>query len=254
MALSLSRLFELIVPHRGGSNFDAYKTLDSPTWEFLKVFLADFLAGGGTSLSEFRVRGVVTINVPDLTNFTLSGAGRDGITYVDGDFLLLAAQTDLTQNGPYQIVTVEGVPGLNRPTWWATGAVIPSGTNIEVGAEGTKYFGTTWAVLGGNTIIVDTNNPVLFPRVIKGTATLVNGTVNVGAAGGPPVLGTSPNIEVHLQSFINGNLTIRFDGEVAVTGPIGTGVINIVALKADGATNVADQSHVFWTLRNDGGA
>ena len=195
---------------------------------------------------------VVTANVPNLAAFPVAALNNDGVVAQAGDVAMLMANAAAATRGPWVLGTVNaGVAPLTRPTWWQSGATIATGSDIRVGGAGTVYKNTVWSSNApAKSFVVDAADPVLFPRVLKGSATLLNGAVNVS---GVPI-GVNPAIEVHLGTFLNANFTIRYDGAVAVPGPVGTGVFQILGEKADGSQNVADESIVFWELRNDAGA
>jgi hypothetical protein len=130
------------------------------------------------------VRGVALANVADLNAFTVS---NNGITYVAGDRILLAAQSTGAQNGVYVVGTVDaGAAPLTRAADMPTGYALPVGTVIEVGPEGTEYASSSWkatATTAGGAVI-GTNDPLFYPRVFKKTVTLAAGTYTIGAGGG----------------------------------------------------------------------
>lgn len=120
-----------------------------------------------------------TVTNHSLTAFTVA-TNTDGITYVAGDVVLLLGQTTVAENGPYVVGTVATTAKLTRPSWWAKGMTIPQGAVIEVGgAVGTVYGGSSYKAFVGKGKIVDTDSPLLYPRVIKGTKTLSGGAGTV---------------------------------------------------------------------------
>lgn len=101
--------------------------------------------------SGFTLHGakLMTIaNVGSLSGF----AAMDGVTPVDGNVLLLTAQTTGSQNGPW----VAHSGAWTRPTWWAAAAVIPEGNYFVLDADGTTYKNTKWFVTNTSNITVDT--------------------------------------------------------------------------------------------------
>jgi hypothetical protein len=128
----------------------------------------------------YTVRGVVDTNVADTAAFAVSGAGRDGLTYVEGDTLVLVAQTTGAQSGPYVVGTVAaGTAPLTRPVWWMTGMVLRAKASLRVDA-GTTWSGSEWyATLVGN-VTAGTSAPAMYPRTqdvttaaaVAGVATL----------------------------------------------------------------------------------
>lgn len=124
--------------------------------------------GGGASptFTSALARGMVDANVPALATFAVAGAGRDGITYVQGDIVVLNFQTTVAQNGPYVVGAVGGgTAPLTRPPWWAAGSTIPSDFNFNLGSEGTVYGGLVLrTTVAGK--VVDTDDPVLLFRSV----------------------------------------------------------------------------------------
>lgn len=125
---------------------------------------------GDGLLQMYRARSVVTANVPSLAAFVGvtggSSTNSDGVLAVQGDIVLLTAQTTPAQNGPYVVGAVAaGTAALTRPTWWTTGTVQPSGTMVSVGGEGTHFKNSTWKACSANrTFVVDTTDPLFYPQ------------------------------------------------------------------------------------------
>lgn len=128
----------------------------------------------------YTVRGVVDANVADTGTFAVSGAGRDGLTYVEGDVVLLAAQTTGAQQGPYIVGAVAaGNAVLTRPVWWMNGMVLRAKASLRVDA-GTAWAGTEWFPSVVGNITVGTTAPAFYPRsygvttaaAVAGVATL----------------------------------------------------------------------------------
>lgn len=136
----------------------------------------------GPTFTSALVRGVVDAAVANLAAFAVAGAGRDGITYVAGDIVLLMAQAAPAQNGPYVVGTVGGGNApLTRPSWWAPGSTIPMGFEFRTGGEGTIYHDlVVYTGILVNTGVVDTDDPVtLFRRISCLFA--ANGTVAIAS-------------------------------------------------------------------------
>lgn len=208
---------------------------------------------GAASGSALKARGVVFANVASLAAFTV--AANDGITYVAGDVVLLTAQSTAAQNGPYVVGTVGGgTAPLTRPSWWSAGSLIEEGSVIEVGGEGTIFGGSSWKALCAKAQIVDTNDPVLYPRVCKATVTLASGTYTLGATEGLFVKSTTRSIAVVTRNTVGGTVTstILYAAPVAgrVAGVSGTGALQVNAVVAAGTTNAADTSTVDVLLTN----
>ena len=112
------------------------------------------------------VRAVAATNQAgtyDSNDMTLT-YGADGALVIDGialnadDRVLLAGQTDATQNGIYDVTepgdsSTEAV--LTRSTDFDDTAEILSGVRIDVNA-GTQFGNTTWKLETSGTIIIDT--------------------------------------------------------------------------------------------------
>ena len=199
----------------------------------------------------YQVRGVVDSNVSSLAAFVIS---QDGITYAAGDIVLLCKQTTAAQNGPYLVGTVSTTAPLTRPNWWAAAKVIPEGTVFEVGYGGTLYGGSSWKSSAAKAAVVDTNDPVLYPRVVKGTATLVAGTVTLGATQGLWLKSTTTS-SIQLTRCTANTCTATTGGYASAAGSntagiIGTAAVVINACVAAGTINIADISTIFYQITN----
>ncbi len=144
------------------------------------------LANSPVALPNPHVRGVVTANVADLTAFTV--AGNDGLTYAEGERLLLTGQSTAAQNGIYRVGSVaSGTAKLYRPGDFFTGRGIQNGRVVEV-AEGTIYAGSSWRATCTGAKVVDTDNPLFVVRgasaasVGSGASTNVRGVVAANVA------------------------------------------------------------------------
>lgn len=117
-----------------------------------------------------------------LVAYDVSAANNDNVALVEGDIVLLVAQTSLIENGPWRVGAVAaGVAPLTRPSWFANGLRIAQANYyIDIQGSGNVWAYNTFVIIaaaGG--AVVGTN--VLFPaaRIMRGTATLVAGTVTV---------------------------------------------------------------------------
>lgn len=209
------------------------------------------LNSGGSS--QFKARGVVFANVADLTAFTV--AANDGITYAAGDVVLLAAQTTAAQNGPYVVGPIATTTAaLTRPDWWATGSGIVQGQVIQVGGEGTIFGGSEWKALCAKAKIVGTDDPLFYPRVSKGTVTLVAGTKTLGATQGLFIKSTTTSpVQVTRNTFHAGSTTtVTYDAPVAnrTAGVSGTAALIINGCAAAGTHPGDDASDVDFLVTN----
>ena len=121
-------------------------------------------SGTGPLFTSARVRGAVNQNIADKAAFPVAqtGGGQEGITYVQGDLVLLMGQTAPAENGPYFVgAVVAGNAPLTRPAWWAPGSTIPEEFEFLVSMEGANFGGLTAAARCVAAKIVDTDDPVL---------------------------------------------------------------------------------------------
>jgi hypothetical protein len=124
------------------------------------------------------VRGVVTTNVASLSAFTV--ATHDGLTFVEGDRVLLAKQTTGAQDGIYVVGVVDaGAAPLTRAADWAAAAVLPANSMVVVG-EGTVWKNSRWFASVAGAVTVATTSPAFYPERVKGTtAAMTGGTIDV---------------------------------------------------------------------------
>lgn len=131
----------------------------------------------GFDTASSAVRGVVVANVADLDAFTV--ASNDGLTYTAGQVVLLANQTDATEDGPYIVGAVaSGAAPLTRPSWWSDGSVQAHGAEFRVN-EGTAWKGTVWYAALAGAVTVGTSEPDFYPRRHSfTTAAMVAGVIS----------------------------------------------------------------------------
>lgn len=198
----------------------------------------------------YQVRGCVLANIANLTAFAV---GQNGVTYVEGDIVLLCNQTTGAQNGPYVVGAVNTTAPLTRPSWWAAAKVIPLGTVFECGPTNTLLAGSSWKCFSTKGAVVDTDDPTLYPRVVKGTATLIAGTVTIGSSSGLYLKSTTESsIQVTRNTSGTTTNTITYQAPVTTrtAGKTGTASVVIFAAVAAGTINVADVSTVDYTVQN----
>lgn len=169
------------------------------------------------------VRGVVTTNVANLGAFTV--AGHDGLTFIEGERVLLAKQTTAAQDGIYVVgVVAVGVAPLTRAADWPAAAVMPASSRIVVN-EGTTFAHSEWMATVAGAVTVATTAPAFYPRVVKGTTVaMVAGTTTVSTTW---VLATTSNIQLTTNT-IGGAQGMLSAPVASVTAGAGTGsfVIN----------------------------
>jgi hypothetical protein len=230
-------------------------------------------AGGAASASTaYKARAVVTALSGAYTGSTtgvLTASAnaafgtQDGVaTLAVGDTVFLPeGTTNITaasDAGPY-VITALGAAGakwiLTRPSWWETAAVVgtavPIGAIIEIGGEGTNYGGSEWKIFAAKGQIIDTNAPLLWPKVLNRSVTLVAGTAT--AITNMPVRGTTGQTAItFFRTTINtATATIQY-GVVPVptAGAIGTASIVPMAQVGAGTINNADISTLIMTVTN----
>lgn len=198
------------------------------------------------------VRGVVFANVASLAAFTV--AGNDGLTYVEGERVLLTNQTTAAQNGIYVVGVVgAGTAPLTRATDFPTGATILNGSTVEV-SEGTLWAGSTWKAMCTGTKVVGTDDPLFYPRVVKGTLTLASGTKTLGATEGLFLFSTTRSSIQLTRNTAGGTTTstLEYQAEVAsrTIGKSGTAAVICLAAVAAGTINTADNSTLDYLISN----
>jgi hypothetical protein len=205
--------------------------------------------GANNTIDAFVARGVIKGNV-DVTNFPTAGfnANNDGIAYAENDVTFLAAQTSLLENGPWVVgPVIANHAVLSRPSWWANGSIIKSGTKIFIGGEGTNWKNTIWSVMiQASNFIVDINDSSVYPMSFAASGDLVAGSLGV----------TGPVLSIYSQAVItrffpaNCTGTFQYVCYTGTAGPMGTGNLSITAAKADGTLNNTDISTLLVTVIN----
>lgn len=199
----------------------------------------------------FKARGAAFATNHSLTAFTVA-TNTDGITYVAGDVVLLTAQTTAKENGPYVVGTVATTAPLTRPDWWAPAAAITPGQTIQV-SEGTVFAGSEWKALCGKAKVVDTDDPVFYPRVVKGTVTLSSGTKTLGVTQGLFLRSTTTSsILVTRNTLHTSTVSTGYYAPVAsrTAGVAGTAAAVINSAVAAGTLDSTDASDVDFLVVN----
>lgn len=212
-----------------------------------------------TAGQTHRARGVSAANNESLTAFVgvTGGTIRDGVTYAQGDVVLLAGQTSKSQNGLYYVGLVNaGTAPLTRVPDFATGTVFSAGQPqvCEVG-EGTLFSNTTWKITTAGVITVDTTAHDWFPREVTQSVTLVTGFVTVTNV---PILSTTKTAGIFMPTNFSGaSTTVSYrngayasGGAATVAGVAGTGSISVTALVAAGTFNTNDVGTGSLTIIN----
>ncbi len=119
------------------------------------------------------VRGVVTANVADLAVFAV--ATHDGLTFIEGNRILLAKQTTAAQDGIYTVGAVGGGNAvLTRAADWAAAMVLPAASMVIVN-EGTDFKNSRWIASLAGAITVASSAPAFYPERVKGTTVAMIG-------------------------------------------------------------------------------
>lgn len=194
-----------------------------------------------------RARGVSAANNESLTAFVSVSGGtiRDGVTYVQGDVVLLAGQTSKSQNGLYYVGAVaSGSAPLTRVPDFATGTVLAAAQTCEV-SEGTLFAQTTWKITTAGAITVDTTNHDWYPRAVTQQITLAASTFTVSNV---PVL-SATKTNVVCSGSVGGTPiagTVGYGPVGALTpGTVGTASIVLDALASGMAKNGTTDTSVF---------
>lgn len=221
-------------------------------WVLQGLFLAAAASGApDAEAASASARYVMTTNVADLGAFTVA---QDGVTGVEGDFVLLANQTTASQNGVYVIGTVAaGVAPLTRASWMPAGTVLRSGHTVRV-ESGTLFASTNWFINTAGAITVGTTAHTWYPEAVSTTAVLVAGTVTVSSI--PVLSATRTGIVLsrhtaNTSTATTGGYHATVAGANGVTaGTVGTAAIVIEATVAAGTINNADVSTLHVTVIN----
>jgi len=198
-----------------------------------------------------RVRGVTTAN---LASFSGISESFDGLTLIEGDRILVAAQSTPAENGIYVVGAVAGgVADWARAADMAAAAVVPNGTIIVVDA-GTTGANRVYKLTNAGTITIATTGltferlytstefPSLPGVVQKRTVTVghadltnaVNGasdTINVGAV--------LPSNAVVVASEVNIATLFSGGGATAVKLDLGGTDIDAIGAQHDVFTGAA---------------
>jgi hypothetical protein len=209
------------------------------------------LASGGV---VHRARGVVTAAETLATFDSVTGGTiRDGVTYVQGDVVLLVGQATKSQNGLYVVGAVAaGSAPLTRAADYATGTVFAKGSPVvvEVGPDGTLFGNTLWKSTASGPVTVDTTSVDFYPRQVTQSVTLVAGTVTVTNV--PILSATKSNF---LASRTTANTSTATTGGYQPVGAVTPGIVGTASLVFDatvaaGTINNADISTLSLTIVN----
>jgi hypothetical protein len=184
------------------------------------------------------VRGVVTSNIADLNAFTV--ATHDGLTFIEGDRVLLAKQTTASQDGPYVVGVVGGgTAPLTRAADWPAAAVLPAGSMVRV-TEGTAFRNSTWFASLAGAITVGTSSPAFYPERVKGTTeAMTAGAVSVANTW---ILSATTSVVQLTPKTPGGTAGVLSYG--TLTAGAGSGAFDIASSEA------GDTATVSYTIEN----
>lgn len=204
------------------------------------------------ALPDRSVRGVATGNVATPTAasaFTV--ASNDGLTFVQGDRVLLASQTTKAENGIYVVGAVAtGTAALSRPADYATGMVLPLGLIVDVNA-GTLFANTQWRITTAGAVTVDTTSHDFYPQAVTTQVVLSSGTV--AAITTIPVLSATKSNVAFQRIAVSGTLTTFSMYTVVPAWTIGiAGTASIVPMSVVAAGTIlnTDNCTVNMTVTN----
>lgn len=202
------------------------------------------------------VRGVCSANM-SLTAFVgvAGGTPQDGVTYVQGDRVLLANQTTAADCGIYVVGAVAaGTAPLTRASDFAAGASITPGTRISV-QEGTIFGGSDWKALCTGAKVVGTDDPLFYPKTCKATVTLAGGS-SLYALGATEGLFLFSTTKSNVQATMNtpggtlGTYGLGCPSANRVAGKSGTAAVRVQSFVDAGTAATADTSTVDVLVTN----
>lgn len=231
-------------------NFDAQIPLLSSTWDGNVNVTARIILDCrqmSKTAPVHLVRGVVTTNQTVSQFASVSGGSiADGVTYAQGDRVLLAGQTSTIANGIYVVGAVAGGSApLTRAPDMFTGDIIPGGQIVEV-SEGTIQQNSTWKCMTSGSNTVGTTAVVYMPRVTRGQSALVAGSFTITA----PMWSTTQSQVLLTRSTANTASATSggYAYDAMTTGVAGTA--HVIACVVAGTINAADVSTLNWAVVN----
>ncbi len=202
----------------------------------------------------YHARGVCLTNM-SITAFVgvAGGTAQNGVTYVEGDYVLLPNQTTASQCGLWRVgVVAVGVAPLTRILGLTTGATYKNGCTVEV-SEGTLFAGSTWKSMATGAKVVGTDDPLFYPRTCSGIITLASGTYTLGSTEGFFLFATTKSIQCTMNTP-GGVLTLTngYGANLAgrSAGKSGTAAAIIIARIDAGTIDTANNSTVDYCATN----
>jgi hypothetical protein len=208
-------------------------------------------AAGTDGVNVFRARNVVNGNRADLAAYTVTSnaAVNDATLNVEGDVVLLVAQTTAAQNGLYTVGAVTAAAAaLTRHPSMVAGQVFRADDFDIVVAAGTVFAHSRWFNSAAGTI--GTNTPAFFPESVTISQALVAGTMTITSI---PILSATKTAISAYRKTAN-TCTATTGGYVtngaATPGALATASVEVMAAVAAGTINNADISTLHVTITN----
>ncbi len=210
----------------------------------------DAAEAGGDVVQTLRARNIVNGNVADLAAYTVASnaAVNDATLGVEGDVVLLVAQSTAAQNGLYTIgVVAAGVAPLTRHASMFTGRVFRVADYEIAVAVGTVFANTKWFNAAAGTI--GTNTQSFVPESVTISQALVAGTMTLTSV--PILSATKSAISSYRKTANTCTDTLEYVTNGAATpGALGTASVEVMAAVAAGTINAADISTLHVTITN----
>lgn len=224
----------------------------------VRVYIPEFDASaidpaeaGSDFVTSLRARNVVNGNVADLAAYTVASnaAVNDATLNVEGDVVLLVAQSTAAENGLYTVgVVAAGVAPLTRHPAMFTGRVFRADDYDITIAAGTVFAHSRWFNSAAGTI--GTNDGAFFPESVTISQALVAGTMTLTSV--PILSATKSSISAYRKTA--NTCTATTGGYVtngaATPGALGTASVEVMAAVAAGTINNADISTLHVKITN----
>ncbi len=205
---------------------------------------------GGDVVTALRARNVVNGNVADLTAYTVASnaAVNDATLNVEGDVVLLVAQSTAAQNGLYTVGAVTtGAAPLTRHASMFTGRVFRVADYEVAIAVGTVFANTKWFNAAAGTI--GTNTQSFVPESVTISQALIAGTMTLTSI--PILSATKTAIRAYRKTANTCTSTLEYVTNGAATaGALGTASVEVMAAVAAGTINASDISTLHITITN----
>lgn len=200
-------------------------------------------------------RNVVNGNVANLAAYTVASnaAVNDATLNVEGDIVLLIAQSTAAQNGLYKVgVVATGTAPLTRIAPMPAGYVFLQDEFLVTVRVGTVFQNSRWFNSAAGTIATD--SPAFMPESVTISQALVAGTMTITSI---PILSVTKTGFTLTRRIANtstntvGGYCVSTGGANGVTaGALGTASLIVEACVAAGTINNADISTINLTVTN----